>query len=465
MEKNPKVNLMLQDGFDEYSGRSIISKVISKEEYPDVLNITTSRPHGVEQLRKQTSQAVEHHVRLCGFSKDQVKQYIKQFCEYHNEPSRTGEELIRVLFKERPDIVEVAKIPIRTEMICIVWMVYGRLGKTLADLYEMFVIHLIVHWNNKQGFTGNKDDVTEQHTPLLLKVGKVCNQWEKYNRLRIVFSTKKLKEILGEDFNKVIEIGLIVKSHPSNILEESKWSFPHLTIQEYFVAYLIGNDPSEADIHSFTVKCKNYKVLRRCEVIFTFLCSKYPDVANKILTELILEEKDETGCKELIDFIFRIIPHFDSSLIDIPLPCYLHLNSDQKKDKVNTLLESEKRHAQPNLKHLTIEEPGEFNNFMEVTYIEEMKVTVNNKEDEKCVRQKVNKLTKLTSININSKVSLSTGDAGIMKNINTDRLTDLAVTGPGALQTVADSIQRFTALQELHVDQAGHDDDDDESLL
>ena len=450
IEKNPKVILLLQDGFDEYSGRTIISKVISKEEYPDVLSITTSRPHAVEQLSRQTSQAVEHHVRLCGFSKDQVKQYIKQFCEYHNKPPETGEKLIRVLFDERPDILEVAKIPIRTEMICIVWMVYGKLGKTLADLYEMFIKHLIVHWTNKQGLTENKDNVTEQHKSLLLKVGKVCNQWEKYNRLRIVFSTMELKEILGDDFNKVIEIGLIVKSHPSNILEESKWSFPHLTIQEYFMAYLLGNDSSDSGISSFTAKCKNYKVLRRCEVIFTFLCSKYPDVANKILTKLILEEKDETGCKELIDFIFRIIPHFDSSLIDIPLPCYLHLKSDQNKDKVNTLLESEKRQVQPNLKHLTIKEPGKFNKFMEVTYIEDLKVTVNNEEDEKCVRQKVNKLTKLTSININSKVSLSTS-AGIMKNINTDRLTDVSVTAPGALQAVADSIQRFTVLQQLHV--------------
>ena len=452
METNPKVNLLLQDGFDEYSGRTIISKVISKEEYPEVLSITTSRPHAVDQLRRQTSQAVEHHVRLCGFSKDQVKQYIEQFCEYHNKPPETGEELIRVLFDERPDILEVAKIPIRNEMICIVWMVYGRLGKTLADLYEMFIIHLIVHWTNKQRLTENKDNVTEQHKPLLLKVGKVCNQWEKYNRLRIVFSTKELKEILGEDFNKVIEIGLIVKSHPSNILEESKWSFPHLTIQEYFVAYLLGNDSSEADISSFTSKCKNYKVLRRCEVIFTFLCSKYPDVANRILTKLILEEKEETGCKELVDFIYKIIPHFDSSFINIPLPCYLHLKSNQNKDKVNTLLESEKRQAQPNLKHLTIETPGKFNKFMKVSYIEDLKVTVNKEEDEKCVRQNVNKLTKLTSININCKVSLSTGDAGIMKNINTDTLTDLSVTASGALQAVADSIQRFTELQKLHVD-------------
>ena len=192
-------------------------------------------------------------------------------------------------------------------------------------------------------------------------------------------------------------------------------------------------------------------------MIFTFLCSKHPDLASNILTELILEEKGETGCKELIDFIFRIIPHFDSSLIDIPLPCYLHLKCDHNKDMADTLLESEKRQAQPNLKHLNIEKPGEFNKFMEVSYIEDLKVTDTNKEDKKCVRQKVNKLTKLTSINIYSNISLSTGDAGIMKNINTDTVTDLSVTAPDSLLAVADSIQRFTALQQLYVDDTSRD--------
>ena len=142
IETDPAHILILQDGFDEYSGGSVISKILSKELYPNAVCLTTSRSHAIEQLRRQTSQAVEHHVRLCGFSKDQVKQYIKQFCQYHNKPPETGKELIRVLFDERPDILEVAKIPIRTEMICIVWMVYGRLGKTLADLYEMFIIDL-----------------------------------------------------------------------------------------------------------------------------------------------------------------------------------------------------------------------------------------------------------------------------------------------------------------------------------
>ena len=462
-ETHPNQILLLQDGYDEYTGRSVISKILSKEEYSDVLCITTSRPHAIEQLKRQTTHAVENHIRLCGFSKDQVKQYIKQFCDYHNKPPETGEELIRVLFDERSDILEVAKIPIRTEMICIVWMVYGRLGKTLADLYKMFIIHLITHWYNKKEEISkiSKDEVFKANVALLSKVGKLCNRWEN-NRLQIVFSTKEVQDVLDEDFNKVIQIGLIVKSHPCNILEDSKWSFPHLTIQEYFVAFQLGNDienkkDHEMYIKKFTTRCKNYRVLNRCEVIFTFLCSKYPQVANKILTQIILEERDEKNCSELLKFVYKIIPHFENTTnINIPLPCYLHLPSDNHK-LLDKLITSDERQKKPNLKHLILEKSGEYDRFTEVTYIEELKVTVNNEEDEKCVKQKVNKLNKLTSININSSLILTTCDAGIMKNINTDRLTDLSVTAPGALQAVADSIQRFTALQQLHVEDTSRD--------
>ena len=462
-ETHPTHVLLLQDGYDEYTGRSIVSKILSKEEYTDVLCITTSRPHAIEQLKRQTSLAVEHHIRLCGFSEDQVKQYIKQFCEYHELPSGTDTELIRTLFEDRHDILEVAKIPIRTEMVCIVWAACGKLGDTLADLYEMFITHLITHWYNKREET-NKisiDEVINNNKKLLLKVGKLCNRWEN-NRLQIVFSTKEVRDVLEDDINKVIQIGLVVKSHPCALLEDSKWSFPHLTIQEYFVAFQIGNDTENKSDHeiyikNFTTRCKNYRVLNRCEVIFNFICSKYPNVANRIL-----EETDEKNCSELLKFVYKIIPHFENTAnIDIPLPCYLHLPSDSH-DVLDTLITSDKRRAQPNLKHLTVEKPGEFNKFMDLTYIEDLKVTVNNEEDEKCVRQKVNKLSKLTSININSKVSLSTGDADIMKNINTDRLTDLSVTAPGALQAVTDSIQRFTALQQLFVDHEDDDDDDDD---
>ena len=376
LESKPKKLVLLLDGYDEYQGQSIISKVISKEECTNILTITTSRPHAVEQLRRHTSQAVEQLIRLCGFSTEQVKQYIRQFFEHHNLKAVYARTLIELLCKERKKLLEVAKIPIRSEMICIVWAVYGKLGETLADLYELFVIHLITHKKTKlePGYKheGEPTEVLEENKELLLLVGQVANTWEKYGRLRIVFNTKELQSVLNNNeteeanndtFIQVIDIGLIIKSHPSGVLQNSKWSFPHLTIQEYFVAIMLGNDKKDTFTSSFIIRCKNNRVLKRCEVIFEFLCSKYPSAANKILTELILKEKDEQKCQELFDFICKVYPYYTTNSLEIPLPCYLALKGDTNKETIEALLESENRQKPPNLRYLTIRYPVKYERF------------------------------------------------------------------------------------------------------
>ena len=460
-ENKPSEVLLLLDGYDEYTGHSkIISKVINKEECTNILIITTSRPHAVEQLGRHTSQAVDQHVKLCGFSEEQVQQYIRQFCEYKGLPSEKGYELINTLSWKRRDILEVAKIPIRTEMICTVWAEHSKLGETLADLYEMFVAHSITHWETKkereEETEMSPEQVIKQNEPLLLKIGKLANTWEKHNRMKIVFSTEELNQSLGKgDFGKVKNIGFLFKSHPSSSLQEFKWSFPHLTIQEYFVAFVLGNDTNDTHIRSFVKRCKNYRVLRRCEVIFEFLCCKYPSAANKILTELLLEEKEEQKCQELFDFVCEVYPYYTkNTIIDIPLPHHLKLDSnvDVDEDILNTLLKSDKKQKEPNLRYLTIEEDLD-GWFMDVPYIEGFGVTIYNEEKKKLVSNKIHKLSKLTSISIASDISLhSTDHTDILKNIRCDRLTDLSVTAPDGLKAVADSIHRLKEIQKLHVD-------------
>ena len=481
IETNPENVLLLLDGFDEYTGRSSVEKIIGKEESSLVLCITTSRPHAIEQLTRKTSQAVDQHVRLCGFNEQQVIKYITQFCEYYDLPRNTGEELIKTLFKNRTDILEVAKIPIRTEMICIVWAVYGKLGKTLADLYEMFIIHLITHWETKQktrqGLKTNKkseQQVLKQNEPLLRKIGQLANTWEKHNRLRVVFSTEELEEILGEDFDEVINIGILTKSHPSNILQESKWSFPHLTIQEYFVAYFLSNTEDSDYIVEFSSRCKEYRVLQRCEVIFMFLSCKYPDVANNILTVLVHEEKDENRCRELLKFIINQIQYYDNSKINIPSPYFVNENvidsNFHKRNKpyhlerssLSSLLESDKRQKKPNLHSLTVQTIRQCEDFLNLTYLKRLDIEVTDQEELLMLKQKIQHMKALESLcisldtrseqpSVQSDVSFTGVD--LVNSIPTDKLTSLSITGPDAMKAAADHIQKFTFLQQLHIDE------------
>ena len=510
LKSKPTEILLLLDGYDEYTGHSkVISKINNKEECADILTFITSRPHAVEQLRRHTSQAVDQCVRLCGFSKEQVKQYILRFFELHNLQKEDAMKLTEILFNQRKQLLEVAKTPIRSEMICVVWAKYDKLGETLADLYELFVIHLITHQQTKikpdYKHEGEPTEVLEENKELLLLVGKVANTWEKYGRLRIVFNTKELKSVLNSSktseagrpiqndiFNKVIDIGLITKSHPSNDQEKSKWSFPHLTIQEYFVAYFLSNTEDTQYIDELTSRCKEYKVLQRCEVIFMFLSCKYPDVANKILTLLVRQEKDEKKCKDLLNFISKVIKYYENGKIDIPLPYCVDIKSVEEligynrynmykgellRSSLYSLLESEKRQKKPNLHSLTVCNILQYRDFMDLNYLQRLDVDVRKQEELSMLKQKIQHMKALESLcighpekpdceylleeslsdqsDVQSDVSFT--DIDLVSSIPTDNLTSLSMTGPDVIKAAADHIQKFTILQQLHIDEKSTD--------
>ena len=460
-EENPKDIVLLLDGFDEYTGKSFIENLILKKENTDVLCITTSRSHAIEQIKRHSSQAVQQHVRLCGFSEDQVKQYIKKFCQCHGLSAKIGEDLIKNL-KNRPNLLEVAKIPIRTEMICVVWAVYRKLGDTLADLYERFSLHLVTHWDQKVPSQCKFEKLSEKEIwkmckPLWIKVGKLANKWTKHNKLCSMYNDVELIDILGkEDYEKVINIGLLTKSYPSSALQASEWSFPHLTFQEYFIAYLLGNDAGSQYLNAFILRCKqqHYRVLSKCEMIFTFLVNKYPSTGNKIITQLLLEETDETGCEELFDIICGQFEHTVEQGMDIPLPCYLNLktNNNLNLKVLNLLFEEDHRRKESNLRYLLTDAPIQFKKFLDILTIKELKVTACNNKELNLVNQKLTHLCSLTCLDINSTVSFFlSGQEDLMNSIQEKKLKNLSITGPGALEVVAKNIHRFTSLEKLQV--------------
>ena len=465
-QSNPRDTLLLLDGYDEYTGKSFIEKVILKNESPDVVCITTSRAHAIEQIKRHSSRAVEQHVRLCGFDEDQVKQYVKQFCEFYDIPLQRGTDLIKVL-EEKHHLMEVAKIPIRTEMICVVWAAYGKLGDTLADLYEKFILHLITHWDEKLPTSNtfsklSDDEIWKANQSLLLKVGKLANTWTKHNNLCIMYTDKELKDVLKqEDYEKVIHIGLLIKSYPSSALNVSKWSFPHLTFQEFFIAYLLGNVTNDDEITDFTKKCKQYqyRVLTKCEVIVTFLVSLYPDIASKVITRLLLEEKDKTRCEELFDIICKQFENTVNQSMVIPLPFYLNLDSNKNLSVtfVQALFNADQRREESNLRQLCIDDPLKFEKFLDILVLNELHVTILNEQHLKIVSQKIKHLRQLTSLSIKSAVSFSSRDQkDIMKNMEEIKLKFFSITGPGALEAVAKNIDKFAYLEKLQVEENSH---------
>ena len=194
-----------------------------------------------------------------------------------------------------------------------------------------------------------------------------------------------------------------------------------------------------------------------------FLCSKYPDVANKIFTVLVREEKNENKCRDLLQFIIDKIEYYDNSKINIPLSYYVHENvvprfSNERnkpypllRNSLSSLVESEKRQKKPNLHSLTVETIRECGDLMDLTYLQGLDIDVDDQEELLMLKQKIQHMKALESLSVESDVSFTGVD--LVSSIHTDNLTSLSMKGPDVMKATADHIQKFTNLQQLHIDE------------
>ena len=499
---NPKKIVLLFDGYDELKGSKCINKLLTKENYPEVLCLTTSRPHAIEQLKRLTSQAIDHHIKMCGFSDHQVMEYIQLFFIHHFNSADRAAPLISKLRSERTELLEMAHVPIRCEMICIVWAHYGKLGDTIAGLYTLFIIHLLDHMKHK--YTPNiresEQQLIERYHPVLMKIGKLANSWENKGRLCIVFTTQQVQECLGEYFNDAVRIGLITKSHPNSQLEQSQWSFPHLTLQEFVVAYHLAH-ADDSEIQEFIHNCKTYRMLKRNEVIFHFLCTKDSKAANKIISCLILTWEDDESCHELLQFVCGLLPHYKPSTMYLPLPRCLDMtkiefdesdnesdsdddesdsesdsddeyvcgesddeNSKEKNKKIGlieclqVMLDMDRRANLQNLRKVTCKEEDltTLPNLLGQSYVTECSLSLN--EDDQCEGKGLTTMTSLVSLDVNlSHHYKEDRIKRVLNNTPKTTLENLTISGCNIINVISTDITRFTNMKKLTIDEKGSD--------
>ena len=464
IKASPTSIILLLDGYDELSMYSFIQKILTKEHQGEVFCVTTSRPHAIEQLKRLTSQAIDHHIKLCGFSDHQVMEYIQLFFIHHFNSADRAAPLISKLTSERRELLEMAHVPIRCEMICIVWAHYNKLGDTIAELYTLFIIHLLDHMKHK--YTPNSRESEHQlmarYHPVLMKIGKLANSWINKGRLCIVFTTQQVQECLGEYFNDAVRIGLITKSHPNSQLEQSQWSFPHLTLQEFMVAYHLAHT-DDSEIQEFIHNYKTYRMLKRNEVIFQFLCTKNSKAANKIISCLILTWEDDKSCHELLQFVCGLLPHYKPSTMYLPLPRYLDMtrirNMQDKKNLlkcIQTLLDMDRRANLQNIRKVTceVEDLRTLPNILGQSYVTECSLSLN--EDDQSEGKGLKTMTSLVSLDVNLSYHYKEDRIQrVLNNTPNTTLENLTITGYNIINVISTDITRFTNMKKLTINEEG----------
>ena len=468
IKASPTSVILLLDGFDELSRYNFIQKLIGKEQHSEVLCLTTSRPHAIEQLKHLTSHAIDHHIKLCGFSDPQVFEYIKLFFKHRFRSEERAAPLIDKLRGERKELLQIAHVPIRCEIICIVWAHYGKLGDTVAQLYTLFIIQLLDHMQHKYTPDSRESDqqLIRRYHPILMRIGKLANSWVNKGRLCIVFTTQQVKHCLGEYFSGAVKIGLVTKSHPSSQLEQSQWSFPHLTIQEFMVAYHIAN-ADDSEIQEFIQNSKSYKMLKRNEVVFQFLCSKDSQAANKLISRMIVSWKDEESCLELLKFVCCLLPYYKPSTMHLPLPRCLDLtkmkydDSDNEKKMqenekllkcVKTLLDMDRTANLQNLRQIKAEDLTILPNILGQSYVTECSIYINEDDQSEGLKN----MTSLVSLDVTLPAQYD--DYRIQRVLHdtpNTSLENLNISGYNITSDIAVDITRFTNLKKLTITEKG----------
>ena len=462
----PNKVLILCDGFDELLQPEPIQSILNKSLYPHVKVIVTTRPHGITLLRQLGSQAIEGVANILGFNDQQISEYIVLFYKARKNSSQ-GQRLYNHLTNEKLHLLELARIPIRLEMICIVWSVREDLGEHLVDLYIRFIQYLLDHLEKKQGIPKRTPEniIMDEYKPLLLNIASLANSWDRFDRLQTVMSYSELEECLGEYLQDAIDLGCIVKYNPSSHLDESDWMFTHLSLQEFFLAYHLANTENDKEIKDYPKKCSSTGRLQKQKVVLSFLCGLNPDRANKVIQTVVKTITDEQECENLLSYLKDLIPSYrSSSQVDIPLP---HVVDATNHDITNVqcLFNSDNKEHNRNLHTLVINDitnPVYRKNLM---YVKELTINDKYKGQTKPVgdiKDIAASMTSLTAINVISgdEESDSSDEYGdqikidytqMFENLRKENINKIKLQGSSVMRQATNSLAQFTNLQYLEI--------------
>ena len=449
----PNKVLLLCDGFDELIQPEPIQSILNKSLHPHVKVIVTTRPHGITLLRHLGSQAIEGTANILGFNDQQISEYIVLFYKARKNTSQ-GQRLYNHLMNEKPHLLELARIPIRLEMICIVWSVREDLGEHLVDLYIRFIQYLLDHLEKKQSYKRTPENlIMDEYKPLLLRIASLANSWNRFGRLQTVMSYSELEERLGEYLQGAIDLGCIVKYNPSSNLDQSDWMFTHLSLQEFFLAYHLANTEDDKEIKEYTKKCSSIGRLQKQKVVLSFLCGLNPDHANKIIQAVVKSITDEEECKNLLSYLGDLIPSYrSSSQVDIPLPHVLDATKQDIK-KIQCLFNTDNKEHNRNLHKLIINDITNPVYRKNLKYVKEL--TITDTDQTKLVgdiKDIAASMTSLTAINvISGDEDSNMNHTQLFENLPKEKINKIKLQGSSVMRQTTHSLGQFINLQYLEI--------------
>ena len=256
--------IILLDGLDEVADmqkRRIVSSWVDNQirNYPKCHFLLTARPMGYRDAPLQRADVVE----VQPFNDIQVQKFIENWYLANEIKASGGKDDISVRYKanqeskhliERlratPQLSALTANPLLLTMIAMVHRYHGALPGSRAELYSEICEVLLRRWTQMKGIAHGKDPQKS------LRVLQLLASYMMEKKFRDI-SIEEASLIIGKSAfqlsvrTEAVEDFLNDLQFSSGLLlerESGRWSFVHLTFQEYLTAaHLIEQDATKID--------------------------------------------------------------------------------------------------------------------------------------------------------------------------------------------------------------------------
>ena len=285
--------LIIADGWDELSEvkrqkDSFLHRLIFGKLLPFVSVLLTSRPFASAPLHRLPS--IDRYVEVCGFSKDNIKEYIQ--AEFYGDQEKADRLLWQL--DTNPLIESVSSVPLNCAIVCHLWRTFEEdLPTTMTELYTKIILNVTVRNIQKNEAFESIDSLSsfdalpeglQSSWALLCKFA-----FQSLEKDQMVYSREELVEFfpqghaLDENF---LCFGLLQTA--KSILQTgcgTSFHFLHLTFQEYLAAlYVVKQllEDRQAELNQVVREHKIFRSLAKSErfvMVWRFVFGMY---ANKI---------------------------------------------------------------------------------------------------------------------------------------------------------------------------------------
>ena len=241
--------LIVADGWDELSesehhDQSFLYKLLFGKLFSFVSVLLTSRPSASASLHKLSN--VDRFVAVCGFNKQNIKEYIQiEFADHQIKSDSLLDQL-----ESNPLIESICAIPLNCAIICHLWRTLEEaLPVTMTELYTKIILNILLRNIRKV------HPSVESFTSFDSLPGELSKSWwllcefafVALTKNSIVFSQDELVHFFPRGLDLSTEIlcfGLLQYSKP--IIDTGygvSFHFLHLTFQEYLAALHFVKQP------------------------------------------------------------------------------------------------------------------------------------------------------------------------------------------------------------------------------